>query len=491
MSTGKAVGVSLAPSFSPASMTAGASSLGHSVGAGLSAAAPAILGAAAAAGALFLTRAALQGLASYAETEANAEQDLQARRSEADRYQQAYAQVAVREARLVQLTQLVTEVSGGPGKLNQNRLGHLPARLVHTGQSPQELLEWCEAIDPQITVLREQLQRERLRVALVARRGESATAHAQAARSLVPRLSALEVELTALPGPSAPPSPRMPTEPVTGSRPAPSEREEVVEHLLRGFAGAVDPDDFGRALDLAERALQPKEESAASMAMNELYLHYQQSLERRRHQEQDALAAAGLLLALESLDRAGPEPETDPFSRAAFREAVRARLRDVVAYRRRMDDELRETASDLAAVAARTAEDRAIAAALAAELGRLGFEVDVPAETEAGVEMSCRGEDWKDHHVRIGVSGTQVTAQMQGTDGSAAFHRHLSDWHVGIRTAVDEVGRRDMVVDELKVIGAPAPPEQSRSAAATDKRRRRRDTERARETPRDSGGDQR
>ena len=112
------------------------------------------------------------------------------------------------------------------------------------------------------------------------------------------------------------------------------------------------------------------------------------------------------------------------------------------------------------------------------------------SETDAGVGMSCRGKNWQGHHVQIGVSGSQVTAQMRGTDDSPLFERHVTDWRAGIRTAVERAGRRDLVIDELKVIGAPVPPELQRPAAAT-RPRRKPQNERVRDTPKDSGGDQR
>jgi hypothetical protein len=427
----------LAPTFAPAPSMAvlpGASqAIGHVITAGL----PVVAGVAAAAGAVFLTRAALQGLGVAAEINERDRASVAHERDEAIAWDRSFAEVSTRNARIVRLTQLAAAHSAQlpPGWT-------LPEQFSYRGQTREAVAQWCRAADDALARAEPDVARLRIQVALAQLRVSEKEA-------AVRRRIADGLLRAAAPTGTPRPVPR-PTPPPQHLG---IDLRPLVDDALEKAAAEVSAEDFALLTEQAATVLDPTGPRDPRTDLDQLYRMVADARRRQDRRAEDAALAARWLVALAPL-----EGQTQPTD---FQRGVLDALREVAAERRELDPTLRSKAEGLAGAAARAAEDRAISEIVAQELAMLGYDVELEqAGSTSTVQLSVSRTEWGATHrasIEIGEGGLEAwygkpDPQAGRTD------LHLKRWAQDVRHVYATANQKGLRTGELVVDGDPETP---------------------------------
>jgi hypothetical protein len=416
MSCGKAFAVQLAPTFTPVAPSVTINGALTSLGNGLAAAAPVVAGAAAAAGAVFLTRAALRGLATLDERDRAVAGEVAANQAESFAWDKVFAEVMIRNARIARLRGMTTSAP--------------PEPFVYGCETRDEVRDWCRTMDKRLADAERQVADVRMRAALARRgSGRAEFVRRRVERSLVQRGPA--------PEPNAPITPT-PVEPPVSSTVDKRSPQPVIDDILGKAVGNVSPDDFTQLTEKAADVLAQDDLRATRAELDELYLMADQARRAQERRESDALLAAQWLVGLAPLS-------AQPAGMSAYQAEILDALREVTAGRRELDPALREAAAALAQLAMTVAEDRAISAMFARELESLGYTVDVGAGLSPHV--SATRPEWGDaHRATVEVRSGELEANFEtvaGGTGRPDLHKaEWADHLVAVKQRAADLGVR-------------------------------------------------
>ena len=433
MSYGKAGTMYLAPTFAPApSMLPASQALGHVFTAGL----PVVAGVAAAAGAVFLTRAALQGLGAAAAINERDRASVGHERDEAIAWDRTFAEVSTRNARIVRLTQLAAAHSAQlpPGWA-------LPEQFSYRGQTREAVAQWCRTADDALSRAEPDVARLRIQVALAQPRVSEKEA-------AVRRRIADGLLQAAAPTGTPRPVPR-PTPPPQHLG---IDLRPLVDDALEKAAAEVSAEDFALLTEQAATVLDPTGPRDPRTDLDQLYRIVADARRRQDRRAEDAALAARWLVALAPL-----EGQTQP---TGFQRGVLDALREVAAERRELDPTLRSEAEGLAAAAVRAAADRAISEIVAQELAVLGYDVELEQPDASTVQLSVGRREWGATHrasIEIGEGGLE--AQFGEPDPQAGrVDLLLQQWARDVRHVYATAEQKGLRTGELVVHGDPGTP---------------------------------
>jgi hypothetical protein len=373
VSYGKVTYLNVAPTLSPpftgppiGSMAShAAASAGHAV----AVAAPWLAGAAAAAGAVLLTRAALGGMIKLADGhEARTEELIRQRRDERV-WQYAYADVLARNTRITRLgRQAAASPSGaGPAPTLPDPLDPAAAQLDLAA-----IQAWCRTADAALDRAGEQLAARRRAAALrPLPADEAAEATAEAAL-----LGWLAERAAGRPEPGV--------RDVAAAAPAAATfdaatRHEYVRYALDELWVRVDlvsADDFRRLVASAGALLEARTESECRQAQSALWDELEKAVDRQDARSRDADRAAPYVATLTGMP--GPLPPEAG--------AVLARLEAVVAEREPLTEQLDQRARQVLRQLNEDSERTYQLQVLTGVLGELGYQVD--AGDAAGLRVT-------------------------------------------------------------------------------------------------------
>lgn len=478
MSTGKAFAVQLAPTFTPAPSIA-LNGVMTSVGHAATALAPVALGAAAAAGAVFLTRAALRGLATLDDVDQAAAREVAANRDEILAWDRVFAEVAVRNARILRLREMAASAPAEP--------------FVYGCQTREKVIDWCRKTDVVLADAERWVADARILAAMAQPVSEPARiVRRRVERSLVHRMPAPE---PVGPPTSSPTRPSTPTPSLTPSaEPSPTglptrpkstmdwkvARQPVVDDILSKAVGKVSPDDFGLLTEKAADVLAQDSLRAMKTELDELYLMADRARRAQERRAADALLAAQWLVGLAPI-------ADQPAGMSAYQLEIMAALRAVAAERRELDPALREAVEGLVGLAVAAAADRATMETFARELEALGYAVRV---TDEGVghalHLSATRPEWGDaHRATIEVRSGDLVAAFETVAADAAGRPdlHVQTWAKHVFEARDRAAEQGVRSGKVTMPGYPAPGDDTDSEAGQDVRASHRNQLRERPTP--------
>lgn len=422
MSCGKAFAVQLAPTFTPVAPSVTINAALTSLGNGLAAAAPVVAGAAAAAGAVFLTRAALRGLATLDERDRAVAGEVAANQAESFAWDKVFAEVMIRNARIARLRGMTTSAP--------------PEPFFYGCETRDEVRDWCRTMDKTLADAERQVADARMRAAL-ARRGSGPAefVRRRVERSLVQRGPAPEPTSPTAPAPT-------PVEPPVSSTVDKRSPQPVIDDILGKAARNVSPDDFTQLTEKAADVLAHDSLRTTKAELDELYLMADRARRAQERRESDALLAAQWLVGLAPLSG-------QPAGMSAYQAEILDALREVIAGCRELDPALREAAAALAQLAMTVAEDRAISAMFARELESLGYTVDV-TDVGAGLALhvSATRPEWGDAHratVEVRSGELEANFEMVAAGGTGRSDLHKAAWAehlVAVKQRAAELGVR-------------------------------------------------
>jgi hypothetical protein len=437
MSCGKAFAVQLAPTFTPVAPSVTINGALTSLGNGLAAAAPIAAGAAAAAGAVFLTRAALRGLATLDERDRAAAGAVAANRAEAFAWDRVFAEVMIRNARIVRLREMTTSAS--------------PEPFVYGSETRDEVHDWCRQMDKTLADAERQVADARRRAAL-ARRGSGPAefVRRRVERTLVRREATPEPIGPATPARTSAPTAK-PAEPPVMSTVDKKSPRPVVDDILNKAVSNVSPDDFTQLTEKAAEVLAQDDLRTTKAELDELYLMADRARRAQERRESDALLAAQWLVALAPL-------ADQPAGMSAFQAEILVALREAAAERRELDPSLREAATALAELAVTAAEDRAISAMFARELAALGYTVDVADGFSPQVSVSR--PEWGDAHratVDVRSGDLEATFETVADDATGRPDLHKAAWAEHIVEVKERAAEQGVRSGKLSMTDDPRP----------------------------------
>ena len=460
MSNGKQFGVYLTPSFVPTTHAAAAPSVFASAGHGVAVAMPWIAGAAAAAGAVFVTRAALQAVGALHEAEERAMAEVLANQSESAAWHRTFADVLSCHSRIERLSVTAAGLAGA------DRV-RVPAPLDFAGQPRSEVERWCRDADAELTRVERLVADRRVRALIESAEitpiGEVLRERMRERLQDVSFANDPRVRLPDRPAPYRPsgpppgPAPRPPAQPVTG--PPTEDPVTAVQTVLD--AGPVPAGEYAALLDKAEAVRAATDDPSRRRAQKALYLWAQELRKRQDRRAADAVRAADLLAGLtanaavaRSVDDGVP-PLPDEHG------AMLAELREVVAGERLLDAALLADARDMLRLAQRTAEDHAIATIFAEELAALGYDVaQQPGEAGRAPGLRVTHRDWNaDHRAELVTAGGRLVARFRAAENTATRPDvDRSIWAEDVRAARANVAARHVDCGPLHIDGeAPEP----------------------------------
>jgi hypothetical protein len=227
-------------------------------------------------------------------------------------------------------------------------------------------------------------------------------------------------ESSELPVPAEPAAPRDPVDPATpagdpsGPQPAgPSlDLRPVVDQVLADARATVSADDYVLLTRQSRQVLSQRDPHEAKIHLEGFYLAAQDAAERQERRTANSREAAQLLVGLAPLLQ-------EPATMNAHQRRLIAALREVVAERRDLDDELRAGVDTLVAPACRAAADRAKTMLLARELAELGYDVSVQSEADAPGSLVATLLSWgSTHRVEIEIQQGELDAQFISSDNA-------------------------------------------------------------------------
>ena len=483
MSQGKAWAVQLAPSFTPTPTLSLTPAL-HAAGHVLAAAAPFVLGAAAAAGAVFLTREALRGLGVLDEAERQAALAVSENRADVLAWDRTFAEVLVRNVRIARLTAQATGVADS---------GATPSPFVYDGRPMAAVAQWCAATDAELEQAERRVAHARIHAAVHRPRSPQAdVVYQRVARSLIGRAVretpvADDAPPTSTPPPSTSPSPPAQTGPAgpvpvgprpdapssSGPRPlvpsnpptrdpAPLDLQPVVDQILLSAMGSISGDELATLTDKAAEVLAQRRVTAAKTQLGELYVLAHDARLRQERRTTDATHAAMWLIALAPL-----EAQQDGANEHQLR--VLAALREVLAERRELDPVLRCAAGDLVRLTEQAAADRAISTVFRRELHAMGYAVEVTHATPGSPERVAvthpvRGAG---HWIDIDVHGNDLDATFRQSGEVGQAPAFLANWVDDVVAARRAAAEHGVWNGELHISDDPRPPERRRPSDTT------------------------
>jgi len=446
MSTGKAFAVQLAPTFTPApsiALNGVMTSVGHS----LAALTPVALGAAAAAGAVFLTRAALRGLATLDAVDQVAAREVAANRDEILAWDRVFAEVAVRNARILRLREMA---ASAPAE-----------RFVYGCQTREKIIDWCRKTDVALADAERRVADARILAAMAQPVSEPARiVRRRVERSLVHRMPAPEPvgppassptrPSTPTPSrtPSPEPSPPGPPTPTKSTMDWKAARQPVVDDILGKAVGKVSPDDFDVLAQDSLRAMKTE--------LDELYLMADRARHAQERRAADALLAAQWLVGLAPL-------ADQPAGMSAYQLEIMDALRAVAAERRELDPALREAVEGLVGLAVAAVADRATMETFARELEALGYAVEQTGEGAGQpLHLSATRPEWGDaHRATVEVRSGDLVAAFETVDADSAGRPdlHIQTWAKHLHEAKDRAAEQGVSSGTVSMTGYPERPD--------------------------------
>jgi hypothetical protein len=378
--------------------------------------APIAAAAAAAAGAVFLTRAALRRLGALDEAEDKKARQVAANHVELAAWDKTYAEVTIRNARIARLREKTRSASIAV---------NIPESFSQGAHTPDEVNEWCRKMDMELAAAEEKVADARVLAALA----QPVSPPAEFVRRRVARTLVRRAEPEALsrpetkPGPAGSPSSDSPPSTPTNPQPLPS-LQSTVDDILCKAADKVGPEDFAQLTEKATDVLAQEDRRAMRDELDDLFLMETQARKAQERRADDAAWAADWLVALAPLAHR-------PNHLSAHEKAVLDALRAVAAERREPDEALRLAVRGLANRSWAAAKDRAIIEMIKLELAALGYIVAATDDnTENHVHISAARPAWRDtHRASIRVRDGHLEADFVADEADATgFDAHLTSW---------------------------------------------------------------
>jgi hypothetical protein len=462
MSYGKSFGISLSSGFvPPVSASAGsagsaaAGGAGHglasSLASGASAALPFVAGAAVAAGAVFLTRAALRGLVQAADTQKGQHEQTIQDRTEAVAWEKSFAQVMARNIRIERLRGTIGALSGDHSDV--------PKAFVYAGQDIHALGRWCDATDQALLLAEGELSRLRVKAALAHPdvRSDEAAARRRSRAVVSSGITRLEHYLF------DEDEKAFHREVVPGVGPS-SRRSDVVPKtvaiVLQRLDGAVSPDDQVRCLTQADIVLSTKNTEDQFLELHIFQRMADAAIAEQARRAADAAEAAQLLIGLAVLDQS---------SASAHVRRVLQGLRAVAAEQEEMSPVLRSSAHGLAERAVRTAQDACVLANLRQVFDSLAYDVSSADGTTIVLKQSKQAGQ-----ATLTVDRGRVEAAFRADPqarGRVDLQRDA--WRETVEKAIGVLGDQALTVDGIVFDGVAVPRSQPGEQAARPRRRDR------------------
>jgi 8-oxo-dGTP pyrophosphatase MutT (NUDIX family) len=299
-------------------------------------------------GAAGLAAAGTGALAAFAEDRA----EVRAQRlKDVQHHEQAIGEVLDRNARIAALA--------ASARRHQADVA-LPTPLELSGQSADELLNWCARADAGLTAAEESL----------------AMTIASAAAGRI--FAAAPETLHVVPGDDRPATAQ------------PSALARTMARVLTRLLPDTTDDDRRAVTDAAEQAAGASTHTEAESRLTEVRIRIQEANDRARRRRDDRAAAARFLRELETHPAAGE---------------VRLRLGEVAEGTHPFGEDLRAEAVRLVEVIQQLAEHRYVATTLREAFEELGYEVSDGFETltaRDGEAVLTRG-DWAQHAVKVRI----------------------------------------------------------------------------------------
>lgn len=328
----------------------------------------------------------------------------QQRQAELAAWEQVAREVVDRNARL---SVLAARPGGAPG---------LPAPLVLSDQSLEELTEWCAATDEALRGAERALVAEAAAAVSTALTAASASGATDAAGVLAEHRPA-------------------------GTEP-PAELIEACGRILGGLRAEVSATDRAEVLAAVGRVRECTSPADQQGWLAEVRVRVRQANDLAARRADDARTAATMLQALAETD----QPRQIP----ARTLTLRGELADVVAGQRALDPELRAEALAACEQVRAERENSYVRDALTRGLEQLGYDVDQGFDTftAQGARLRLSRGQWPEHAVSVVVDGEQVRTMVVRTEAGEGDDAERLDAEREEQWCADFDELRDQLADD-------------------------------------------